>query len=119
MPEIWALAIYGYASGVANALTESARKAPPLLTERQLGCLSLAATGLKSRQIADVLAISERTVEAHIQACIARLGARNRSGAIASAINASLINVSGRLRPTVYRASTPGGTARKRRKITP
>jgi DNA-binding CsgD family transcriptional regulator len=52
------------------------------LTPRQADVLALMVEGHTSRQIADELVLSTRTVESHIGGIYARLGVRNRSQAI-------------------------------------
>jgi NarL family two-component system response regulator YdfI len=56
------------------------------LTDRELEVLQLAADGLRSKEIAVNLAISERTVKAHLTSIYNKLGVDSRSAAIASAI---------------------------------
>lgn len=51
------------------------------LTEQQSRVLALVADGLLNKQIADRLAIQERTVKAHLTAIFERLGVRNRTQA--------------------------------------
>ena len=51
------------------------------LTEQQSRVLALLAEGLLNKQIADRLAIQERTVKAHVTAIFEKLGVRNRTQA--------------------------------------
>ncbi|MEW5835331.1 MAG: response regulator transcription factor [Pseudomonadota bacterium] len=51
------------------------------LTEQQYRVLVLLADGLLNKQIADRLAIQERTVKAHVTAIFEKLGVRNRTQA--------------------------------------
>jgi DNA-binding NarL/FixJ family response regulator len=51
------------------------------LTEQQARVLTLLAEGLLNKQIADRLAIQERTVKAHVTAIFAKLKVRNRTQA--------------------------------------
>jgi DNA-binding NarL/FixJ family response regulator len=51
------------------------------LTEQQYRVLSLIGEGLLNKQIADRLAIQERTVKAHVTAIFEKLGVRNRTQA--------------------------------------
>jgi DNA-binding NarL/FixJ family response regulator len=53
------------------------------LTEQQYRVLALLADGLLNKQIADRLAIQERTVKAHVTAIFEKLGVRNRTQASA------------------------------------
>ena len=50
----------------------------PTLTERETEVLRLVAKGLTSRQIADRLVLSPRTVETHVQSSLRKLQLRNR-----------------------------------------
>ena len=50
----------------------------PALTERETEVLRLVAKGLKSRQIADRLVLSPRTVETHVQNTLRKLQLHNR-----------------------------------------
>jgi DNA-binding NarL/FixJ family response regulator len=51
---------------------------PPLLTERETEILRLVAKGWKSRQIAERLVLSPRTVETHVQNTLRKLQLHNR-----------------------------------------
>ena len=50
------------------------------LTRREDEVAALVGRGLTNRQIADVLHVSERTVESHVQHILTKLGLQNRSG---------------------------------------
>jgi LuxR family transcriptional regulator of spore coat protein len=56
-----------------------------LLTPRQRECLKLARQGKTAIQIADLLGISEHTVNSYFSDAYRRLGARNRTHAVAEA----------------------------------
>jgi DNA-binding NarL/FixJ family response regulator len=56
-----------------------------LLTPRELMVLQLMAAGLANKDIADSLAITERTVKFHVTAILNKLGADNRTQAVALA----------------------------------
>ena len=62
-----------------------------MLTRRQIEILSLVAEGKTSPEIAEILAISRRTVDVHIDAVIQRMGARNRPQAVAIALQKQII----------------------------
>ncbi|MCW2993851.1 MAG: hypothetical protein JWQ18_1346 [Conexibacter sp.] len=55
------------------------------ITRREGEILGWVATGRSNREIADLLELSERTVQKHLQRCFAKLGARSRAQAIARA----------------------------------
>ena len=55
------------------------------LTPREREVLRLVAVGHANKQIANELSVSERTVKFHVSSILAKLGARNRTEAIATA----------------------------------
>jgi DNA-binding CsgD family transcriptional regulator/tetratricopeptide (TPR) repeat protein len=69
------------ATGVANA---------PGLTTRELEVLALLVEGLRNAEIADRLVVSPRTVDHHVSAILAKLGARTRGEASAVALRLGL-----------------------------
>lgn len=56
------------------------------LTDRELQILSLVASGLRNREIASHLSISEATVENHLHHVFGKLGVRNRVQAALRAV---------------------------------
>ena len=64
---------------------------PDGLTARQKEVLKQIATGLLNKEIADRLYISERTVKFHVSEILAKLGAGNRTEAVAIATQRGLI----------------------------
>jgi DNA-binding NarL/FixJ family response regulator len=56
-----------------------------LLTPRELMVLRLMASGMSNHEIADSLSITERTVKFHVTAILNKLGADNRTQAVALA----------------------------------
>lgn len=63
----------------------------PKLTDREIEVLQLSAAGRTTRDIAEVLGIQEDTVKAHVKSARQRLGALNRTHAVANAIASSQI----------------------------
>lgn len=61
--------------------------APPVekLTPRETEVLHLLARGLPNKEIAAELSISQRTVKFHVSAILGKLGASNRTEAVALA----------------------------------
>lgn len=57
-------------------------KAPGRLSERERQCLSWAAVGRSTKQIASALDIAPDTVNDHIAAAMRKLGARTRAEAV-------------------------------------
>jgi DNA-binding NarL/FixJ family response regulator len=70
---------------LAQRVLAMARRAAPssgLLTRRELEVLRLAATGLRTKEIASGVGLSQRTVEAHLTSIYTKLGVSNRTEAI-------------------------------------
>lgn len=80
---------------VTESLLRKARGESPdgatRLTARELDVLRRAAEGLTNRQIGRALAISERTVQAHLSHVFAKLGVGSRTEATAVALRTGLI----------------------------
>jgi len=67
------------------------RRAGGLLSGRERAVLRLVAEGLPNKQIAQSLAISERTVKFHLTSLFNKLGADNRAQAVALAVQRGLL----------------------------
>ncbi len=77
--------------GMSKHLASDLMPAPvPQLTERELSVLRWTAEGKTSEKIADILQISERTVNFHINNAVAKLGTTNRTSA---AVQAALLGL--------------------------
>ena len=63
------------------------------LTERELEVLSLLAQGMPNKEIAAHLTISERTAKFHVSSIMGKLGATNRTEAVALAAQRGLISL--------------------------
>jgi len=63
----------------------------PSLSARELQLLKLVAGGLRTEEIAERLHLSGHTVEFHFRNIISKLGARNRTQAVARAVILGLI----------------------------
>ena len=64
---------------------------PPVLTQRQLSVLRLLVQGKTNREVANALALSPRTVEAHRSQIMNRLRVRNMSELVRYAIRNNLV----------------------------
>ena len=71
---------------------ERAGKDPGELSRRETEVLQLVAEGTNTKQIADILYISETTVKTHLRSILQKLHARNRAEAVALAANKGLLN---------------------------
>ncbi len=63
------------------------------MTTRELEVLTLAAAGLKTDEIARQIFVSKNTVKTHLAHTYAKLGARNRAEAVASALRIGAIEL--------------------------
>jgi DNA-binding NarL/FixJ family response regulator len=76
---------------VAQTLAENITREK--LSEREMEVLSCVAEGDRNRDIAQQLGISEQTVKAHVVRIMDKLGARDRTQAVAIAIRRGLIHL--------------------------
>jgi DNA-binding CsgD family transcriptional regulator len=73
-------------------ITFQSAAAQVILSERELEVLRLLVAGQTDRAIGEALFISHRTVEFHVSRILAKLGANKRSGAVAAALAAGLVD---------------------------
>jgi DNA-binding NarL/FixJ family response regulator len=73
-------------------LAPAAAPLPSDLTKRELEVLGLLAEGLSQKEIAAELVISSKTVAAHIQHILGKLGVHSRTQAVAQAYRRGLLN---------------------------
>jgi DNA-binding CsgD family transcriptional regulator len=76
-----------------RALDQIGRPQAALLTRRQMEVLKLVARGYTNREIAERLAISERTVDRHVSDMLSRINAPTRAAASAFAVGHGLISL--------------------------
>ena len=76
---------------IAQQLMDRVARSP--LSARELEILQFVARGLKNREIADRLYISENTVRNHVISCLEKLGVRDRTEATAVAIRQGLVQL--------------------------
>ena len=67
------------------------RKHSRELTERELEALRLAAQGKSSKEMVEGLRISKKTMDGRLHSAVHKLGARNRTHAVALALRNKLI----------------------------
>lgn len=77
--------------GIPRGPSSLTRRNPEGLTDRQLGVLGLLAEGLTNAEIADRLVVSVRTVDSHVAAVLAKLGASSRQDAVRIARERALL----------------------------
>lgn len=76
---------------VAAAL--EARKAQPALTPREVEVVQLISQGLRNKEIAVALGISEQTAKVHVKNILAKLNVSDRSAVIAVAVRRGIIHI--------------------------
>jgi two-component system NarL family response regulator len=76
---------------VAAAL--AARKAQPALTPREVEVVHLIAQGLRNKEIAVALGITEQTAKVHVKNILAKLNVSDRSAVIAVAVRRGIIHI--------------------------
>jgi LuxR family maltose regulon positive regulatory protein len=79
------------AAGRVPQAVRTLPSAPAELTERELKILRLLKAGLGNRELAQSLFLSEATVKWHLHNIFAKLGVKNRTGALARAQEISLL----------------------------
>jgi NarL family two-component system response regulator LiaR len=90
---------YALHPSVARKLVQELRRPTPLLsfdeplTEREAEVLLLVARGLSNQEVADVLAIRERTVSTHVSNILNKLHLANRTQATLYALKEGLITL--------------------------
>ena len=78
------------AAHLVTAVRTPSRSAETLST-REREVLALVAAGRSNKEIAQALSISERTVKFHVTSILNKLGADNRAGAAARAVQRGLL----------------------------
>lgn len=68
-----------------------AQPTPAGLSRREVDVLRLIAAGKSNREIADELALSEKTVANHVTAIFGKIGVENRAAAAAFAVRQGLV----------------------------
>jgi len=63
------------------------------LTEREVDVLQRLAGGNRNKEIGEMLAISEETVKVHVKHIMEKLGARDRTGAVAIGVRRGIIQL--------------------------
>ncbi|MDF2628073.1 MAG: chemotaxis protein CheY [Symbiobacteriaceae bacterium] len=97
-PEVAArvVANLGTGGGAAGGGAAPASATDHTLSDREHEVLAAVADGLRNKEIADALGITERTVKAHLASIFNKLGATSRAEAIARAMSAGILHEGGR-----------------------
>lgn len=78
---------------LAKVLIPTSNAFGGILSDREIACLRLAASGETLAKTADTLGVSIRTVELHVGRATKKLGALNKVHAVAVAVGAGLLQV--------------------------
>ncbi|MFN3658993.1 MAG: LuxR C-terminal-related transcriptional regulator [Pseudolabrys sp.] len=73
-------------------MASSEQKKPLALTKRELEVLLWSSKGLSARDVGQMLDIAKRTVDEHVQTAARKLGAANKTEAVATALREGLID---------------------------
>lgn len=73
--------------------TDNKSRATSALTAREMSILLLVANGLRNKEIASQLFISDRTVKFHVNSIFQKLGASSRTEAVKNAVQKGLIRI--------------------------
>lgn len=79
------------APDVKARLNERSKRPP--LTPRELQVMELIGLGMQNKEIGASLGISEETVQVHVKNILAKLGARDRTAAVAVAVRRGIIHL--------------------------
>jgi LuxR family transcriptional regulator, quorum-sensing system regulator BjaR1 len=90
-PAIHLMALYAFDH--MRRLTGATSKNIPSLTQREREVLTWAAQGKSASEIAEILKITKRTVDEHTQITVRKLGAKNRTHAVAIALRERIIDI--------------------------
>jgi DNA-binding NarL/FixJ family response regulator len=69
------------------------RAAGPTLSAREVAVVELVAHGMRNKEIAAALGITEETVQVHVKRILAKLNVKDRSGAIHVALQRGIIHI--------------------------
>jgi DNA-binding NarL/FixJ family response regulator len=81
------------ATRLMQQMAQAPEPEPDPLTPREEEVLQVLAQGLQNKEIAAQLYITERTVKFHVSAILAKLGAGNRTEAVAIAAQRGLVRL--------------------------
>ena len=81
-------------TSVARKLAD--RLTHPSLTPREIQILQLVAEGMRNKELAASLGISQQTAQGHIKNILAKLGVNDRTGAVTVALRRGIIRIPGR-----------------------
>jgi two-component system, NarL family, response regulator DegU len=63
------------------------------VSKREMDVLLLVKDGLRNPEIAEQLGLSTKTVENHVRSILQKLGAKNRTEAVVTALRSSIIEI--------------------------
>jgi two-component system NarL family response regulator len=76
---------------IAQRLTD--RMFQPALTPREIEVLRLVAKGMRNKEVAASLKISEETIQGHVKSVLAKLSVHDRTAAVAVAIQRGIVHI--------------------------
>lgn len=80
-------------ASIRRSPSRSARKRPTALTAREIEVLTWVARGKSGWEIGEILHIAKRTADEHVRTAVRKIGATNRTHAVALAVRDRIIDV--------------------------
>lgn len=71
----------------------AARTGRPVLTSREVEVVKLVAKGLRNKEIAESLGLSDQTVRAHLKHILKKLNVNDRTAAVTAALSRGIIHI--------------------------
>lgn len=90
--ELHLIGLYFHAAIWENVFQRK-EEAPPVLSPREVQCLEWTARGKTLWEVSKILGISEATAKTHLRGAIRKLGAANKTHAVARAISFGLVRI--------------------------
>jgi LuxR family quorum sensing-dependent transcriptional regulator len=78
---------------IAGSNSQGPPKAPYSLTSRELAVLEWVARGKSAWEIGEILHITKRTVDAHVNSAVSKMGVANRTHAVAITVRDRIVDV--------------------------
>jgi len=78
---------------IVGSFSRGTRKHPYSLTSREIAVLEWVARGKSAWEIARILEITKRTVDAHVHSAVCKIGVANRTHAAVIAARVRIIDV--------------------------
>ena len=85
-------ALSQYGKLIVKYLSDPRRRTSSLLSRRELEVMKRISWGERTKEMADIMGLSEFTIKQYVQAAIHKLGAQNRAHAVSELLRKGIIN---------------------------